>query len=254
MARGRVRKVRRRRSVTVANGRPAGDSGLSSLDRILPVRLFPLQDSSLDHLPEVVFAANDRPVVLALKEASMSYSVRSCSHVSRCSSLLLLCALAFVQPGASQEKTTVANPWHPARNMKNAHWAYAAAKLNDGRVLVAPDDSSFGELYDPSTGTWSLTGSMNVGHGFAASGTSLLDGRYLYNDGGDGTQAEVYDPVTNTWSLTGKMQLARGWGASWLRCRPEKRFSREAGTSAFSPRKRPSCTIPQPVSGQSQHP
>jgi len=79
-------------------------------------------------------------------------------------------------------------------------------------VLVAPDDGNRGELYDPSSGTWSLTGFMNVGHGFAAPGTLLADGRFLYGDGSDGTRAEIYDPISNTWSLTGNMQLGRDWG------------------------------------------
>jgi len=120
------------------------------------------------------------------------------------------------QAAVGVKPLAASNPWQATGSMKAPHWAYAAAKLSDGRVLVASDDASRGEIYDPFTGTWSLTGFMNIGHGFAATGTLLADGKFLYDDGNGGAQAEIYDPVSNTWSLTGNMQLARDSGGPLL--------------------------------------
>lgn len=68
-----------------------------------------------------------------------------------------------------------------------------------------------GELYNPSTGTWSLTGSMSTGrYDFAL--TVLPNGEVLAaggtNCGGGGlTSAELYNPSTGTWTATGNMTL-----------------------------------------------
>jgi len=45
--------------------------------------------------------------------------------------------------------------------------AYTATRLDDGRVLVAGGNNADGpvadaELFDPSSGTWTVTGSMVV--------------------------------------------------------------------------------------------
>lgn len=93
----------------------------------------------------------------------------------------------------------------------------AIAKLRDGRVLVEggldPNNLtnalSSAEIYDPSTGSWSLTGSMNVPrieHGAAL----LQDGRVLVAGGvspmGSGSStSEIFDPTTGTWSMLSSM-------------------------------------------------
>jgi len=89
----------------------------------------------------------------------------------------------------------------------------------DGRVLatggfepgardvpVAIVAVAFAELYDPTTETWTVTGSLNqarLGH----TATLLTDGRVLVA-GGD-APAELYDPSTGTWTLTDNMVEAR---------------------------------------------
>jgi len=75
-------------------------------------------------------------------------------------------------------------------------------------------------VYDPGTGTFSLTGSMTIardGH----TATALLDGRVLLaggNDLGDHgvASAELYDPETGTFAATGSMTTARGFHTATL--------------------------------------
>jgi hypothetical protein len=101
--------------------------------------------------------------------------------------------------------------------------------LNDGRVLVVGGDSSGGspetlgllgtcELYDPATGTWSKTGSLNTPRdGFTA--TVLQNGEVLVAGGVDNSDkpletAELYDPTKGTWRYTGSFGGARVYHAA----------------------------------------
>ena len=97
-----------------------------------------------------------------------------------------------------------------------------ATLLSDGRVLVvggksvgaASSDGAYAsaELYDPTAGEFTTTGSMAVGRE-SHSATRLQDGRVLIAGGHDGTTsfgvalatAELYDPATGSFSPTGSM-------------------------------------------------
>ena len=79
---------------------------------------------------------------------------------------------------------------------------------SDGRVLVAGGDAgpvlSSAEIFDPSTGQWQVTGSMNVNRTRQAA-VRLCDGRVLVVGGWNGqgmSAAETYDPSTGVWTLT----------------------------------------------------
>jgi N-acetylneuraminic acid mutarotase len=119
--------------------------------------------------------------------------------------------------------------WTATASMVIARSGHTATLLPDGKVLVAGGNTgviavpieqldatdafnvqSSAELYDPSTGTWSATGSMVA----ARSGhTAMLlpDGKVLVAGGNTGVQssAELYDPSTGTWTATGNMVTAR---------------------------------------------
>ena len=88
--------------------------------------------------------------------------------------------------------------------------SHTATLLPDGRVLAAGGAMVVGgpsaELYDPATGTWSVTGEMLQPRRLGHTATLLSDGQVLATGGqwGNGT-AETYDPVSGTWSVTGPM-------------------------------------------------
>lgn len=115
--------------------------------------------------------------------------------------------------------------WSAAESMKNVRLDQAAALLNDGRVLVAGGVDASGtalntaEVYDPTTGHWSLTGTMSYARaGFSM--TVLPDGRVVAA-GGYATSpsqalatADLFDPTTGGWTATGSLITARRYQAA----------------------------------------
>jgi hypothetical protein len=113
--------------------------------------------------------------------------------------------------------------WTVTGSMNDAHAdGHLGVLLDDGRVLVAGGYNSLGpdprdrptsaELYDPSTGSWTATGSMIGAHGFQTAtllpnGTVLVGGDSSYVPGVADPPAtvEVYDPTTGTWIATAGM-------------------------------------------------
>jgi len=117
----------------------------------------------------------------------------------------------------------VSNSWSLTSPMRIDRLDHAATLLPDGRVLVsggatfeyAVGNTLSAELYDPSTGKWTLAAPMNVwrtGH----QATLLKNGMVLvtggdrrYGPGNITPTAELYDPATNSWTLTGDMANVR---------------------------------------------
>ena len=114
--------------------------------------------------------------------------------------------------------------WTVTANLSTARYAYTQTLLPNGKVLAAggqekscvtgpcPDLSS-ADLYDPSTGSWTPTSSMNTarsGH----TATLLSNGLVLVAGGYNGTgalgSAELYNAATGQWTATGSMNTARG--------------------------------------------
>jgi hypothetical protein len=109
--------------------------------------------------------------------------------------------------------------WSLTGNLNRPRSSATATLLPNGKVLVAggvtnttPPDfgiTTSAELYDPITGTWSVTGSLNIAR-FWYTATLLQNGKVLVAGGGGGdSSAELYDPVTGTWSTTGNLITAR---------------------------------------------
>lgn len=120
--------------------------------------------------------------------------------------------------------------WAPSGNMNMARNMYLAVLLPNGKVLVAGGCTTSScsaatptaELYDPTTGQWSPTGSMAGIHYFSAA-TLLPNGKVLVEGGcSQGNcmsitaSAELYDPGTGQWSRTGSMKAARDYHTATL--------------------------------------
>jgi N-acetylneuraminic acid mutarotase len=111
--------------------------------------------------------------------------------------------------------------------MSVARHAHVAVRLPNGKVLVAGGHSgattwNTAELYDPETGSWSLTGGLSAERAFATA-TLLGSGRVLVTGGGAfGSSdaaldtAELYAPDTGSWSPSGTMNVARRFHTATL--------------------------------------
>jgi len=114
--------------------------------------------------------------------------------------------------------------WTYTGNLNTARINHTATLLPNGKVLVAGgfrnvfDRNSLNssELYDPATGKWSSTGSLNTARD-GQTATLLPNGKVLVAGGGyyanmvinPGNSAELYDTVAGTWSTTGNLNAAR---------------------------------------------
>jgi WD40 repeat protein len=117
----------------------------------------------------------------------------------------------------------------PTGDMKVAHGETTLTPLATGKILIAggldafsdypPTVTATAELYDPATGTFSLTGKMGTGRGCHTT-TLLTNGKVLVAGGWDGQKflasAELYDPTTGTFAATGSMIQGRCYHAATL--------------------------------------
>ena len=142
----------------------------------------------------------------------------------RCGFIPLLVFLAVVGSPTSLLMAQPAGIFTPAGSMTTARMSHTATLLADGRVLIAggqifSDGKWSGtwsaELYDPSTGTFSTTGSMTDPR-YSHTATLLNNGKVLVAGGYGATPpsceqspvwntVELYDPTAGTFTVTGNM-------------------------------------------------
>jgi hypothetical protein len=116
--------------------------------------------------------------------------------------------------------------WARTGSMKSGRQNFTATLLKNGQVLAAGgfnncdddfcSDVATADLYNPATGTWTQTGSMQ-GAREQHSATLLPDGDVLVagglNEGGfccsqfEYSSAELYNPATGTWAPTASMAV-----------------------------------------------
>jgi N-acetylneuraminic acid mutarotase len=116
----------------------------------------------------------------------------------------------------------ISSGWTTTANLNNARVHHTATLLANGKVLVvggiyyAPNTvyQQSAELYDPATGVWRPTGSLNVARAYHTA-TLLPNGKVLVSGGRDNNfgyalrSAELYDPITEVWTETSDLGQAR---------------------------------------------
>ena len=107
--------------------------------------------------------------------------------------------------------------WTATGSMNVARIGHVSNRLLDGRVLVAGGydgsrELTSAEIFDPTTGTWTTTGSMVDRCG--SHSLLLSSGKVLVF--GSWTNCQLYDPLTGTWVATGPMNYARSASAAVL--------------------------------------
>jgi N-acetylneuraminic acid mutarotase len=144
--------------------------------------------------------------------------------------LLIAIFAALLLGAVSVLPAVAAGTWTTTGSLNTARDLHTATLLQNGQVLVAGGESFNGtttktlastELYHPSTGSWTTTGSLNVARDHFTitllnNGNVLAAGGYYY-DPVQGpialASAELYTPATGTWTYTGSLHTAR-WNHS----------------------------------------
>ena len=107
---------------------------------------------------------------------------------------------------------------------------------------------SSAELYDPATGTWTATDSLDTARAYHTA-TLLISGEVLVAAGFNTTDrhlfsAELYDPANGTWTATGSMSQRRAKHTATLLPNGQVLVAEEAVARIIS-RTRRSCMIRQ---------
>ena len=176
------------------------------------------------------------PAVPTLAAGSGTWTLTGSLHVARAdfTATLLPNGQVLVVGGRPTSYTPLAsaelyNPatgtWTTTGSLHTARYYHSATLLSNGQVLVVGGywvDSTYStvplasaELYNPSTGTWTTTGSMNTAR-VQHTATLLQNGQVLvaagYNENISPpflASAELYNPSTGAWSTTGSLHAAR---------------------------------------------
>ena len=151
---------------------------------------------------------------------------------------LMILATPVFEPTVSAQSPATTPGWTFTGSLKADRFGHTATLLPDGKVLVVggggfPCSANYcystvngsAELYDPATGTWSVTGSL-IQRRTNHSATLLQNGQVLvlggYNYGYDigffayVNSAELYDPTTGTWHSTANPILTSNGHAATL--------------------------------------
>jgi hypothetical protein len=130
--------------------------------------------------------------------------------------------------GKSEIYDPVSNTWKATLPSMSSHSTKLAFKLSGGRVLVPPDGTSPGEVFDPATNGWSAAGLLSA-PSLEQGGTLLTSGRVLIAGGlatgslADGgttnytvSATDVFDPATALWTFGGALSDSRYYHSTTL--------------------------------------
>ncbi len=156
-------------------------------------------------------------------------STRSHHSATLLSNGKVLVAGGFGNLASAELYDPTPSTWSPTGAMSTPRYAHTATVLPGGAVLVAggvtgftgdglggPRATNAAELYNPTTGTWTATGSMNTPR-FVHTATLLSNGKVLVTGGASGpgntlvvASAELFDPTVGTWtSIASSMSVVR---------------------------------------------
>jgi len=118
--------------------------------------------------------------------------------------------------------------WAATGNLNVPRLGQSASLLQNGMVLVAGGccaadgftSLSSSELWNPTTGVWTLTGNMVATHAYQTAtvlsdGTVLIEGGTFYRTGTT-ADSEVYNPATGTWAAVGGLNGSRSGNTATL--------------------------------------
>ncbi len=138
------------------------------------------------------------------------------------------CTVRVTWPDAPVVYPAILDPrWTTTGSMGTARFEHTLSLLSTGKALAAGGRSTTSgttglttaELYDPTSGTWSPTGSMAHGRRLhsmtqlGSSSNSTTSGKVLVAGGISGTtstnSAELYSPSAGTWVAAGNLDTPR---------------------------------------------
>ena len=233
--------------VLIAGGRQRGNAQLTSAELYTPTTgaFTPTGNLNVGRnshaavpLPngQVLIAGGTNNNLACLTSAELynpstgQFAVTGSLNTARCgpSGTLLTTGKVLIVDGATAELyDPTTDTFSLTGSLNDPRSSHTATLLANGKVLIAggccitnSSGTSYvaqGELYDPTTETFSLTGSLHTARAFHTA--TLLGNGDVLIAGGQGpnttsptiASAELYNPATGTFTTTGSMNAARSF-------------------------------------------